>query len=134
MDGPADAHLYPGQAIWCFFPVFAALSIPWPFTVWLLRRRGRTDEADSIVTDSSEKAGMDSHRVLKWFSIWLVVPIGFFTLLAIPMHLSIVGSEIRVTGYASLTPEVFPLTGAKRAIFWLPELTTKMDPSNLNRT
>ncbi len=116
MDGPADVRLYPGFAIWFFFPLFAALSIPWPFTVWLLRRSGRSDEADSIVTESSEKAGMDSYRVLKWFSIWLVVPIGFFTLLAIPMHVSVLGSEIHVGRYARLAPEVFPLSEARRAI------------------
>jgi hypothetical protein len=115
-DGPAILQLYPGAAIWCFLPGFAALTIPWPLTVWLLRRSGRTDEADSIDSDSSEKVGFDSFKVMKWLGIGLVGPIAVFTLLAIPMHLSIADSEVRVGHYASLKTEVFPLSQANRAI------------------
>jgi hypothetical protein len=116
VDGPAILRLYPGAAIWCFLPGFAALTIPWPLTVWLLRRVGRTDEADSIDSDSSEKAGFDSFKVMKWLGIGVVGPIAIFTLLAIPMHLSIADSEVRVGHYASLETEVFPLSQANRAI------------------
>jgi hypothetical protein len=115
-DGPAILRLYPGAAIWCFLPGLAALTIPWPLTVWLLRRSGRTDEADSIDSDSSEKAGFDSFKVMKWLGIGVVGPIAIFTLLAIPMHLSIADSEVRVGHYASLKTEVFPLSQANRAI------------------
>lgn len=114
-DGAAIARLYPGAAIWCFLPGFAALSIPWPLTVWLLRRTGRTDEAESINSSSSENVGFDSFKVMKWLSVWVVGPIAWFTVLAIPMHLSITESEVRVGHYASLETEVFPLNQAKRA-------------------
>lgn len=115
-DGsPAILRLYAPSAIWFFFPFFAALSIPWPLTVWLLRRAGRNDEADSTDSDSSEKVGFDSFKVMKWFSIGVVGPIAVFTLLAIPMHLSIVESEVRVGHYASLRTEVFPFNQARRA-------------------
>jgi hypothetical protein len=114
-DGAAILRLCPSAAIWCFLPGFAAISIPWPLTVWLLRRMGRTDEAASIDSDSSEKVGFDSFKVMKWLSIWLVGPIAWFTLLAIPMHLSIAESEVRVGHYASLNAEVFPLSQATRA-------------------
>lgn len=114
-DGSAILRLYPSAAIWCFFPGFAALAIPWPLTVWLLRRLGRTDEADNIDADSSEKVGFDSFRVMKWLSFGVVGPIAIFTLLAIPMHLSIADNEVRVGHYASLRTEVFPLNQARRA-------------------
>jgi hypothetical protein len=55
-------------------------------------------------------------RVMKWLTIVIVLPIGFFTILAIPMHLSIANSEIRVGHYASLRTESFPYSQAKKAI------------------
>jgi hypothetical protein len=116
MDGPADMRIYTVSAIWCFLPGFAAIAIPWPFTVWLLRRLGRTDEADSITSESNQKGGVDSYKVLKWMSIGIVGPIALFTLPAIPMHLSIADSEIRVGRYARLNSEIYPLNQAKRAI------------------
>src|SRR5271154_419309 len=78
-DGAAILRLYPSAAIWCFLPGFAAISIPWPLTVWLLRRAGRTDEANSIDSDSSEKVGFDSFKVMKWLGIGGVGPIAGFT-------------------------------------------------------
>jgi hypothetical protein len=114
-DGPVLLRFYAPSAIWFFFPFFAALSIPWPLTVWLLRRAGRSDEADSIDSDSSEKAGFDSFKVMKWLGIGLVGPIAVFTVLAIPMHLSIAESEVLVGHYASWKTEVFVLDQARRA-------------------
>jgi hypothetical protein len=116
MDGPAELSLYTVSAIWCFLPGFAAIAIPWPFTVWLLRRLGRTDEADSITTGSNQKGAIDSFKVLKWLSIGVVGPIALFTIPAIPMHLSIAASEIRVGRYAKLQTEIYPLNEARRAI------------------
>jgi hypothetical protein len=114
-DGPALIRLYPGAPIWCFLPGFAALAIPWPLTVWLLRRVGRTDEADNIDVDSSQKTGFDSFKIMKWLSIGVVDPIAIFTVLAIPMHLSIGDSEVRVGHYASWQTETFHFDQAKRA-------------------
>jgi hypothetical protein len=115
-DGVAILRLFPTSAIWFFLPGFAAIAIPWPLTVWLLRRNGRTDEADSIeVASDARGGGVNSFKVMKWLCIGVVGPIAFFTMLAIPMHLSIAESEVRVGHYASLKTEVFPLSQAKRA-------------------
>jgi len=116
VDGVAILRLFPDAAIWCFLPAFATICIPWPFTVWLLRRTGHTDEAGSIDSDSSERAGFDSFVVMKWLSMWLVGPIAWFTILAIPLHLSIANTEVRVGHYASLRTEIFPLDQARRAL------------------
>jgi hypothetical protein len=115
-DGTAILRLYPTAATWCFLPGFAAIAIPWPLTVWLLRRTGRTAEANSIENASNERGGgVDSFKIMKWLSFGVVGPIAVFTLLAIPMHLSIAESVVRVGHYASLTTEVFLFDQAKRA-------------------
>lgn len=89
VDGPSLMTQYAPVAIWCFFPGFAALAIPWPLTVWYLRKVGRGEEADSIEDRSDSKSGMNSFRIMKWLSIGLVARIGIFTALAIPIHFSI---------------------------------------------
>lgn len=115
LDGPATFHLYPGNAIWCFFPGFAAVGIPWPLTIWLLRRLGRSDEADNITTESNLKGGMNSYKVMKWMIFCLIGPIGFASMLAIPIHLTITNDEARLGRYASLDEEVFRFVDARRA-------------------
>jgi hypothetical protein len=114
LEGPSLLTQYAPQVFWCFLPGFAAVSIPWPLTVWYLRRVGRWEEADSIQDASDSKGGFDSLRVMKWLSIGVVGPIAVVTLLAVPIHLSITDSEVRVGHYASFHPEIFPLKDARR--------------------
>ncbi|UWZ84190.1 hypothetical protein [Occallatibacter riparius] len=99
---------------WCFFPLFAALAVPWPLAVWYLRRLGRWEEADAIEDDADSKGGLNSYVFMKWTSLLLVAPIGFFTLLAIPIHFTITDSEIRVGHFGSLRSETFPMNEARR--------------------
>ena len=114
LDGSSILTQYAPSVIWCFFPGFAALAVPWPLTVWYLRRIGRWQEADSIQDAADSKSGMNTFQVMKWLSICLVAPIGLFTLLAIPIHLSITASEVRIGHYASLRSEVFNLKQVRR--------------------
>lgn len=114
LEGPSLLTQYAPQVFWCFLPGFAALSVPSPLTVWYLRRVGRWEEADSIQDESDSKGGFDSFRIMKWLCIGVVGPIAAFTLLAVPIHLSITGSEVRVGHYASFRPEIFPLNEATR--------------------
>lgn len=114
LDGPSLLTQYAPPVFWCFLPGFAALAIPWPLTIWYLRKVGRWEEADAIEDDSDSKSGGNSFRILKWLSIGLVGPIALFTLLAIPIHLSINDSEVRVGHYASMRSETFRLKDARR--------------------
>jgi hypothetical protein len=50
---------------------------------------------------------------MKWLSIGVVGPIAVLTLLAVPIHLSITDSEVRVGHYASFRPDIFPLNDAR---------------------
>jgi hypothetical protein len=113
-DGPSDLTQYAPQVIWFFLPGFAALAIPWPLTVWYLRRVGRWEEADTIEDWADSRGRWNSFRIMKWLSIGLVGPLAIFTWLAIPIHLSIGDNEVRVGHYASLLTERFPLGEARR--------------------
>jgi hypothetical protein len=113
LEGPSLLTQYAPQVFWCFLPGFAAVSIPWPLTVWYLRRVGRWEEADAIQDASDSKSGFDSFRVMKWLSIGVVGPIAVFTFLAVPIHLSITDSEVRVGHYASIRSDIFALNEAK---------------------
>ena len=114
LDGPSLLTQYATPFIWCFFPGFAALAVPWPLTVWYLRKVGRWEEADAIEDDSDSKGGGNQYRIMKWLCIGLVGPIALFTLPAIPIHLSITDSEIRVGHYASIRSESFRMKDARR--------------------
>lgn len=114
-DGQSILTLYPTPWIWIFSPLCSALALPWPMTVWYLRKAGRKDEADSISDAADEKGGMDTFCVMKWLGIALVGPVAFFTLLAIPVHLSIGDSEARLGHYASVHAERFVFREARRA-------------------
>lgn len=115
LEGPSLLTQYAPQVYWCFLPAFAALSIPWPLTIWYLRKTGRWEEADSIQDASDSKSGFDSYRIMKLMSFYLVGPLSILSLLAIPIHLSITNSEVRVGHYASLVSEKFQLKDARRA-------------------
>lgn len=107
-DGPAILTQYAPWFIWLFFPMFAALAIPWPLVVWQLQRAGRWEEAEGIEDDADRRGGVNMFQVVKWAAIGLVGPIAFFTVLAIPIHLSIDNTEVRLGHYASLRTEHFP--------------------------
>ena len=50
---------------------------------------------------------------MKWISIAVVGPMVLATFLAVPIHLSITDSEVRVDHYASFRPEIFRLSDAR---------------------
>src|SRR4051812_42876597 len=41
-DGEAIVRNFAASVFWCFLPGFGALAVPWPLTIWLLKRFGRT--------------------------------------------------------------------------------------------
>jgi hypothetical protein len=106
-DGPPLAYAFPVAVSWCFLPGFAALSIPWPLTLMLLRRSTYHDEARYIESEANLKSGFDCFRVMAMLNIFLVLPIAVLTLLALPERLTLTNHEILWTHYASLTPERF---------------------------
>jgi hypothetical protein len=114
---PALETVFPETAIWWFLPGFASLLLPWIVTLWLLRRFGYAGQAARIVAKGNEKTGFNGERVMHLLGWFMVLPIGLFTIAALPMHLSVYADEIHVTHYATFSPEIFRFTDARAAYF-----------------
>lgn len=113
-DGVAILQVFPVSAIWFFLPGFAALAIPWPLTIALLRRSAYRDDAAYIQAESNNKSGFDCFRVMVGMNLFIVLPIAFFTILALPERLTLTEHNILWTHYASLKPEIFSYTDIVR--------------------
>lgn len=111
----AVLKVYPVREIWWFLPGFSALVLPWLLTLWLLRKLGYAAQAAEFIAEGNEKANFDCDRVMRWLAWGILLPVALFTLPAIPMHLAVTRTEVRVTGYGRLTPDVFRLVDAKKA-------------------
>jgi hypothetical protein len=112
--------VYPPWFYWTFLPCCAALAIPWPLTLHVLRKLGYGAEAASIISAPAyyrgrDISGMDREGLMWWMSRIIVLPLGVATALALPMHMSINADTARVTRYAHLTPDPFPLKQAVHA-------------------
>jgi hypothetical protein len=115
LDGPASLRLFPPSVFWMFLPGFAALAVPWPLTLFLLRKVGYGTEVDYILDEANQKSGFDCQRVMVGMNLFLVLPLVLFTLAALPMRMTLGPDEVRVTHYARLSPETFPYKAATRA-------------------
>jgi len=100
-DGPeASLWLWPQTAIWWFFPGFGAVALCWEITLSLWSAFGHGDAARSYRLWSDGRAGFDCTRILRWMAFLIALPIGLFTVLALPMHTALRQQGIRVCGYA----------------------------------
>lgn len=116
---PSTIELYPQSAIWWFFPGFGALSLCWEITIQLWAFFGDRSLANSYADWSSVAAtawggpsGMDTRKVLRILALVVALPIGIFTILALPMHASVGPSTIIDCGYAFKPCKTFPLADA----------------------
>jgi len=116
-DSDVLLQVFPVSVIWAFFPGFAALSVPWPLVIAVLRRSRFRDDAAYIEAQGSAKSGFDCYRIMVGMVLFLVLPIGLFTVLAVPERLTLTQQDIRWTHYASLRSEVFDYADARRATF-----------------
>ena len=116
-DSNVLLQVFPVSAIWSFLPGVAALAVPWPVTIAVLRRTRFRDDAAYIEAESSAKSGIDCYRVMMGMVLFLVLPIGLFTALALPERLTLTDRDIEWTHYASVRPEVFAYADARRATF-----------------
>ena len=112
--GPAVFQLLPQRAIWWFFPGFGALCLSWEITLFFWSLFAGRSKVTRFSDWSSERAGYDCTRVLRWMALLIVLPIGVATLLALPIHSTLTDSEIIVGHYARLTREHLPYSQARR--------------------
>jgi hypothetical protein len=98
-DSPADFVLFPQSAIWWFLPGFAAITLAWDITLGAWSIAGDRNEVMLYNYWTTAKAGFDSTRVLRIMALVIGLPITILTLLEVPSHCSLSGTEIRVRGF-----------------------------------
>lgn len=113
-DGPAGLRLFPERAIWWFLPGFAAMSLAYEGVVQLWSLTAGRASVESFDRMKSEEAGFDSRRLLRWMALFIVLPIGFFTMLALPEHVSLGPEAIFERGYGFKATQVFRYADARR--------------------
>jgi hypothetical protein len=114
-DGPETSlRLWPQTAIWWFFPGFGAVALCWEITLKLWSAFGQGDTARSYRLWSDGRAGFDCTRILRWMALVTALPIGVFTVLALPMHTALRHQDIRVCGYAWAGCKTFEYSKAVR--------------------
>lgn len=106
-------RLWPSNAIWWFFPGFGALALCWEITFQLWSVFDR-DSARSCRLWSDARAGIESTQILRCMAIVVALPIGLFTVLALPMHTALRQQDIRVCGYAWAKCQTFDYSKAVR--------------------
>ncbi len=113
-DGSATYHFFPSTAIWWFFPGCGALCLSWEITLFLWSLLSGRSKVNRFIDWTSECAGYDSTRALRWMALLIAVPIGIATFLAIPLHSSLRDDDIAVGHYATPDRQILPYSGATR--------------------
>jgi hypothetical protein len=104
LDGAASFRLFPQTAIWWFFPGFAALTVGYEIVLQVWSRFGDARRVARYSAWSNAKAGFDGRRILRWMALLIAAPIGIFTLLELPFHVSLTDRAIVDHGYGLLRP------------------------------
>jgi hypothetical protein len=112
--GPAAFLLWPQSAMWWFFPGFGALTLSWEIVLQLWAHFGNRGRAYSFNYWWAQTAGFDSTRVLRWMSIFITLPMGILTILALPMHAALGQDDIRDCGFAFAGCQIYPYADARR--------------------
>jgi hypothetical protein len=115
-DGPAAFQFFPSGATWWFFPGFGALCLGWEITLFFWSLFEGRSKVVRFINWTSERAGYDSTRALRWIAVVMAMPIGIANLLAVPMHSTLRDSDIVVGHYATLARQNLPYSQARRLV------------------
>lgn len=102
-DGPSLYLIIPSRWMWFFFPFFGALCLTWEIALRAWTLIGDKIEAHKYESWSNAKTGFNATRVLRLMTLAIALPIGFISLMALPMHTSINETGIRIGHFAALT-------------------------------
>jgi hypothetical protein len=115
-DGPAEFQFFPSGVLWWFFPGFGALCLSWEITLFLWSLFAGRSKIVRFAAWTSERAGYDRTRALRWMAAGIAMPIGIASLLAVPMHSSLRERDIVVGHYATLVRQYLPYSQARRLV------------------
>jgi hypothetical protein len=107
-------RLWPQSAIWWFFPALGALCLANEFVLQVWGAIGDRDTAELYARWSDEKTGYKARKLLLWMALLIALPIGFLTVLEIPVHATLRENEIVSCHYAFLGCESFSYSDARR--------------------
>jgi hypothetical protein len=113
-DGSSQFLLWPQSAIWWFFPGFGALTFSWDITLRLWSLLGHREDADLYNYWSILKSGFDSPRLLRWFAVLIVLPVGILTILALPIHSALRQGGLRDCGFGLVPCKEYRYADARR--------------------
>ena len=114
LDGPASFRLFPQTAIWWFFPGFGALTLGYEIVLQLWSRFGDAGRVARYSAWSNLKSGFDGRRLLRWMALLIAAPIGGFTLLEVPSHVSLTDKVIIDHGYGLGKPQIYRYDAARK--------------------
>jgi hypothetical protein len=113
-DGPANFWIWPQSAIGWFFPGFGAITLSWELVLQVWARFGNRDEANIYSYWSNQKVGSDGTKLLRWMAILIALPIGIFTVLALPIHTALRQNDIKDCGHAFAPCKLYRYADARR--------------------
>lgn len=107
LDGPGVYTLYPSAAIWWLFSGFGAFTFGWVIMEFLLPFMLGRDTARIYLYWTSARAGLNASKVFRWGALLAAGPIGFLTILALPVHTTFREDRIVFRPYASITAKSY---------------------------
>lgn len=115
-------EILPQNAIWWIFPFFAALTLAFEITLqlWSLFDRNEADlyghwsGLGATFRWVREPVDVDVRRMLRWSALFITLPIGILTILALPMHTVFTQDQITDCGYAFAACKVYRYSDARR--------------------
>lgn len=106
-DNPSLFLLLPTHWIWMFFPIFGAICVAWELTLRLWALLSDDTQARKYEAWSNSKAGFNATSVLRYMTLFIALPIGVLTALALPIHTSLNNATIVIGHYGTLTPRIY---------------------------
>jgi hypothetical protein len=109
-EGPSEFQLYPSAAIWWFFPGFGAICAGWLAMELTLPLFMGRENARMYLYWTYVRSGFNGGRIMRWFVVLVLVPVGVFTAFAIPVHTTFHESEMHFRAYGAMRSEIHRYT------------------------
>ncbi|MGD0829680.1 MAG: hypothetical protein ABR907_01970, partial [Terracidiphilus sp.] len=115
----SEIQLFPSPWLWCFFPAFGGFCLAWHVRVILWSIFGNSRMARLYRIWARRKSGGETNVYAvatfnRWFIRLIVLPLGFFMILALNMHATLGPEAIRECGYAFKPCTVFKYSDFSR--------------------